>query len=1006
MKKKLMILFFVLVLAISAFSMTAHAVVEISAIGIQNLLAPLAGNTPDYNIDYINGGLVSKQYVDGYSPINGIVWYELKQVNAGSKPIELQMSKKDTFELGKKYRVRIFVMPNNSNTVFANSVTAKLYEMNSDVEGMSAKTGTVFTPTGNSNSDYKVVTADYECTKAAIETVEVTGLKLPGPGEVPDDDCNVLTDGVYVNNAGGKVEWYYNGVKMDPATDKFEAGKTYKLSLWLRTDFVNGYRFKTDSSGDNVAEVIINGIPFEVCDTDEYDYVRGVEYDFYVPYNTLSNIDVVGISAPIAGKEPDYEAAPTTTGYDITEIFWIDETLKDTLIADGKTYVEAINQSKLTKGDGKTFKAGHSYKVCIGAKPHTNYEIDYDPMDYDVLYYNATVNGNDADEGSGYRGEDASFSYVFGLPALQTITYIDITGVDAPVAGRVPDYDAVCGSDTYTLKNLFWVDETTKADLIAGGKTYVEAVNQSKLIKSDGKTFTAGHKYTANFEVEPAENYEIDYNTLDYNVLYFAATVNGEDAKEGSGYRGENAGFSYTFKHTCAFNLIAKVEATCTDKGKNAYYMCSCGKITKDAVGNKPIADIDTWGIIPVDASNHTGGTANCTDKAKCTRCGEAYSSVNAKNHKSLTALKAVAATCTKAGKTEGKKCTACGVTTVAQKAVAKKAHTITTLKAVAATCTAAGKTEGKKCSVCGTVTVAQKTVAAKGHTYKTTTTKATLTKNGKAVTKCTACGKVSKTAVIYYPKTIKLSKTAYTYNGKVQTPTVTVKDSKGNTLKKDTDYTVTYEKGRKSTGKYTVTVTFKGKYSGKKALTYTIAPKATGKVTAVQSTKAIKLTWNKVTGADGYRVYQYNSKTKKWDSIKTLTGTSYKVEKLKAGTIYKFRIKAYKKDDGTIWGAAKDITTATKPATPKITKLTATKGKAALVWSDVSGEKGYEVYASTKKDSGFKKVAVTKTDVTKTTVSKLTSGKTYYFKVRAYKTVGDAKVYSAWSAVKGAKVK
>ena len=204
----------------------------------------------------------------------------------------------------------------------------------------------------------------------------------------------------------------------------------------------------------------------------------------------------------------------------------------------------------------------------------------------------------------------------------------------------------------------------------------------------------------------------------------------------------------------------------------------------------------------------HTGGTANCKDKAICTSCGLAYGKINADKHKSLVILDAVASTCTKTGTTEGKKCTACGKVTVAQKTVAKKAHS-----------------------------------------YKNVTTKATLSKNGKVENKCSVCGYVSKTTTVYYPKTIKLSTTSYTYNGKTKKPSVTVKDSKGNTLKKDTDYTVKYESGRKSPGKYTVTVTFKGNYTGTKKLYFTIAPKATSKITATQTTTTVTLKWNKVTG-------------------------------------------------------------------------------------------------------------------------------------------------------------
>ncbi len=463
---------------------------------------------------------------------------------------------------------------------------------------------------------------------------------------------------------------------------------------------------------------------------------------------------------------------------------------------------------------------------------------------------------------------------------------------------------------------------------------------------------------------------------------------------------------------------------TCTADGYSAGYDCGCGykTITKtaDMLGH------DFYTVKAKEPTCTESGTTS--DYQKCTRCasvftmgGDAFGGAKwaaiyreALGH-DMKKVDAVTPTCTKDGNIEYYDCSRCDLITsdaegkneLQAVALLRTGHKEEKIAAVAATCTKTGLTEGKKCSVCGTVTVAQQTVAKKAHTYKDVTTKATLTKNGKIENKCSDCGKVKSTTTVYYPKTIKLSKTEYTYNGKVQTPSVTVKDSKGNTLKKDTDYTVKYESGRKATGTYTVTVTFKGKYSGTKKLTYTIAPKATSKITAAQSTKAIKLTWNKVTGADGYRVYQYNAKTKKWDSIKTTTSTSFKVEKLKAGTVYKFKIKAYKKDDGTIWGKATDtFTTATKCKTPSITKLTTTKGKAVFTWSDVSGESGYQVYYSTKKDSGFKRVATYKADVIKGSKSKLTVGKTYYFKVRAYTKTASGTVYSDWSAVKSIKIK
>ena len=68
----------------------------------------------------------------------------------------------------------------------------------------------------------------------------------------------------------------------------------------------------------------------------------------------------------------------------------------------------------------------------------------------------------------------------------------------------------------------------------------------------------------------------------------------------------------------------------------------------------------------------------------------------------------------------------------------------------------------------------------------------------------------------------VTLSKSSYTYNGKVRKPEVTVKCG-GTVLKKNTDYTVSYADGRKNAGKYNVNVKLKGNYEGKKTVSFTI---------------------------------------------------------------------------------------------------------------------------------------------------------------------------------------
>ena len=189
--------------------------------------------------------------------------------------------------------------------------------------------------------------------------------------------------------------------------------------------------------------------------------------------------------------------------------------------------------------------------------------------------------------------------------------------------------------------------------------------------------------------------------------------------------------------------------------------------------------------------------------------------------------------------------------------------------------------------------------------------------------------------------------------------------------------------------------------------------PGITSSITATQSTSAIRLNWNKVDGATGYRVYQYSPSKGKYVQIASVKTTTYKkATNLKPGTTYKFKIKAHKKlADGTvIWGSASSaFATATECKAPKITSVTSpSKAKATVKWSNVDGETGFQLYYSTKKDSGFKKIdsySANKLTASKT-FSASASGKTIYFKVRAYKKVGGQTIYSDWSAVKSVKLK
>ena len=338
-------------------------------------------------------------------------------------------------------------------------------------------------------------------------------------------------------------------------------------------------------------------------------------------------------------------------------------------------------------------------------------------------------------------------------------------------------------------------------------------------------------------------------------------------------------------EHTHNLTLVAAKAATCTTAGNSAYYTCDgCDKWFADATGSVEITDKTS---VKIPAPGHTAGTEWKSDDTnhwhECSRCHDKkdeaahdYGSDNV--------------------------CDTCGY----YKTV-PHTHNLTLVAAKAATCTEGGKEAYYKCEGCGkfyedvlgtkeiTDLASWGNIAKIAHTTKQTVTKAS---------------------------SIKLKATSLTYNGKVRTPKVIVKDRTGKTLVKNTDYTVSYAKGRKYVGKYAVKITFKGKYSGTKTLYFTIKPKATSISSLKAGSKKFTVKWKKqATQTTGYQV-QYSASSK-FSKAKTVTvgkntPVSKKISKLSGKKKYYVRVRTYKtvKINGKSiriysgWSKAKTVTT------------------------------------------------------------------------------------------------
>ena len=435
-------------------------------------------------------------------------------------------------------------------------------------------------------------------------------------------------------------------------------------------------------------------------------------------------------------------------------------------------------------------------------------------------------------------------------------------------------------------------------------------------------------------------------------------------------------------------------EATCAQGGIITYTCTLCGSTFDSETDIDPDNHVWDDGVVTKEASCKETGTMTYT----CTFCGEQKTEDIAKTDAHVFGEGTVTAqpTCGKAGK-ETVTCTLCGET-VSRDIPATGNHYFGKGEVIkAADCTHAGL-KHYVCAGCGfeVDTIIPKSAV---HSFDSgVVTKApTLTSAGSKTYTCKLC---KKTLVKSIPKLIDISKlsvslsaSSYTYDGKAKRPTVTVKNG-SKTLTLGTDYTVTYA-GNTRAGTTSVTVTGKGAYASSVKKTFSIIAADISKATV----SGVKKTYTYTGKAIAPRpTVKLSSKTLILTSDYKLTYSANKA--IGAATMTIKGVGNYK---GT-----KKVTFSILPKAVTLKKLTSPKSRQLKVnWAKNSTVTGYQVVYSTNKSFSDKKTAnVTSAATVTKTLTGLTSGKTYYVKVRCYKTIGKTKYYSAYSAVKSIKVK
>ena len=368
--------------------------------------------------------------------------------------------------------------------------------------------------------------------------------------------------------------------------------------------------------------------------------------------------------------------------------------------------------------------------------------------------------------------------------------------VDSGIEGQSLTITGLTGtfSDSNVATNKPVTIDSSKAQ-IAGGKAgnynIAYATSVTATISAEPLTVTVRDVEKHIGYDDPTFTYTItagnlvDGETLrGISYLRTAGETAGEYEITASETAGSNPNYVLTLKsgkltivdHTWDSGVVSQ-QPVCTVDGRKVY-TCTVCKKTKEEV--MPKLGHDFSGDFTVDKA------ASCTEEGSkskhCSRCDEVteVTVIPAPGHTVVTD-KAVEASCTEAGKTEGSHCSVCNTVIKAQEEVkalghdysewtVKKAatctedgqktrkcsrcdeaetqtikapgHTVVTDKAVEASCTEAGKTEGSHCSVCNTVIKAQEEVKALGHDYSEWTVKkaATCTEDGQKTRKCSRC--------------------------------------------------------------------------------------------------------------------------------------------------------------------------------------------------------------------------------------------------------------------------
>lgn len=196
----------------------------------------------------------------------------------------------------------------------------------------------------------------------------------------------------------------------------------------------------------------------------------------------------------------------------------------------------------------------------------------------------------------------------------------------------------------------------------------------------------------------------------------------------------------------------------------------------------------------------------------------------------------------------------------------------------------------------------------------------------------------------------------------------------------------------------------------------YSSVIKASTKITTPQinsltlsSYSKIVVKWEKAKNVSGYRIYRKTGKSGTYRLIKEIKGagtTHYTDNTVSSNNTYYYKMRAYKTIKGKVYASpySNEVlgqTNLRKPTVRSISAVSPTKTK--LSWKKATGVSGYQVYRATSYKGKYTKVGtLSKNSSLSYTDTGLIPNKTYYYKIRAYRTMNKTTTYSKFSSITG----